>query len=206
VIYRLIGKRALDLILGTTFLVIALPILAVTSILVLTGMGRPIFFRQDRIGKDGKKFNIVKFRTMQQPSKEANGSHPDQDRIGRLGSFLRSSSLDELPSLLNVISGSMSLIGPRPLLEVYLTSYSKEQLKRHEVKPGLTGLVQVSGRNEIDWQEKFKLDLEYINNYSLCLDIKILLKTIPAVFSRKGITYPGSPSMPAFKNLSGEND
>ena len=159
------GKRVLDLALTTPVLCVSLPVQAATALAIRIRMGRPVLFRQQRPGLDGEPFEMLKFRTMLQPDPER-GLVTDADRMTGLGSFLRSTSLDELPTLWNIVRGDMSLVGPRPLLVQYLGRYSPEQARRHEVKPGLTGLAQVSGRNAISWESKFRHDVEYVDNHS----------------------------------------
>jgi lipopolysaccharide/colanic/teichoic acid biosynthesis glycosyltransferase len=159
--------------------------------------GRPILFRQRRAGQGGRLFTILKFRTM--TSAAERGSAGDEARITRLGAFLRATSLDELPELLNVLKGDMSLVGPRPLLPEYLDRYTAEQARRHEVKPGVTGLAQVNGRNEVDWGRRLALDVWYVDHRSLLLDLRILLRTFGVVFSRRGINAAGHATMPEFQ-------
>jgi sugar transferase EpsL len=162
-------------------------------------MGSPVFFQQRRPGLGGRPFPIYKFRTMNQ-ARDAQGSLlPDAQRLARFGRFLRSTSLDKLPELFNVLRGDMSLVGPRPLLMEYLPRYTLEQARRHEVKPGITGWAQVNGRNAISWEQKFKLDVWYVDNCSLWLDLKILALTVIQVFQRKGISAGGHATMPVFE-------
>jgi lipopolysaccharide/colanic/teichoic acid biosynthesis glycosyltransferase len=161
-------------------------------------MGSPVFFRQTRPGRNGIPFQMIKFRTMLDAIDSEGNSLPDSDRLTQLGSFLRSSSLDELPELWNVIKGDMSLVGPRPLLMEYLLLYSPEQARRHEVRPGVTGWAQINGRNAISWDEKFKLDLWYVDNRTLWLDLKIIWLTIQKVLKRDGISAAGEATMPKF--------
>ncbi len=174
-----------------------LPILAVTAFLVLVFEGRPVFFSQERSGLGGKPFRLVKFRSMR------NGDGPDAERLTRFGRFLRASSLDELPELFHVLSGKMSLVGPRPMPVRYLHRYSETQLRRLEVRPGITGLAQINGRNMLSWDEKFRYDVQYADFHPLWLDVKILLKTVAAVFSARGIAAEGEATMAEFKG--GEN-
>lgn len=191
-------KNLSDIVLGL-FLFIALsPLMLIISIMNLIYLGGPIFFTQKRIGLGEKPFMLYKFRTMSN-AKDSHGNYlPDEDRLGWYGSFLRRYSLDELPQVINIIKGDMSFVGPRPLLPEYLPYYSKEQAKRHDVKPGLTGLAQISGRNELSWEEKFIFDVNYVLNYDLLMDIKILYKTFFKVFSPKGISHAEHVTMPRF--------
>jgi len=161
-------------------------------------MGRPVLFKQMRPGLNAKPFYMYKFRTMTNEKDEQGNPLSDEQRLTRLGRFLRSTSLDELPELFNVLKGDMSLVGPRPLLMQYLARYTPEQARRHEVKPGITGWAQVNGRNAITWEEKFALDVWYVDNWSLWLDIKILAMTVVKVFKREGISAKGEATMPEF--------
>jgi len=176
-----------------------LPLLGVTALLVLWQHGSPILFRQNRPGLRGKPFAILKFRTMTNARDAQGNLLPDAQRLTLLGRDLRSTSLDELPELLNVLRGDMSLVGPRPLLMEYLPRYTPEQARRHEVKPGITGWAQVNGRNAISWEEKFKLDVWYVDHCSLWLDLKILALTVIQVFQRNGINATGHATMPVFE-------
>lgn len=195
---RNIIKRLID-ILGALFaLVCLLPVLIIVAASILFYMGAPVLFSQLRPGYKGRPFRLYKFRTMKN-IKDNNGNLlPDNMRLTRVGKFLRSTSLDELPELLNVLSGNMSLVGPRPLLMQYLNRYTPEQARRHEVKPGITGWAQVNGRNAISWEEKFALDLWYVDNQSVWLDMKILAMTVVKVFKREGISAAGEATMPEF--------
>jgi len=175
------------------------PIIIVEIFLISVLMGWPIFYIQTRPGVKGNLFKLYKFRTMTNKTDEKGKLLPDKQRLTRFGKFLRSTSLDELPELINVIRGDMSLVGPRPLLEEYLPLYSKEQARRHEVKPGITGWAQVNGRNTISWEEKFNYDLWYVDNVSFFLDIKILILTIIRMFQRQGISQEGHATMEKFK-------
>lgn len=195
------GKRALDLVLATPALCLSLPIQAATSLAIRVTMGRPVLFRQERPGLHGQPFEMLKFRTMLLPDPDK-GLLSDAERMTRLGSFLRSTSLDELPTLWNIVKGDMSLVGPRPLLMQYLERYSAEQARRHEVRPGLTGLAQVSGRNAISWEAKFAHDVEYVDTHTLTLDLNVILRTILQVVRRDGISADGEATMPEF---SGSN-
>src|SRR5690554_6096148 len=191
-------KRVFDIIVSVVALILLLPVFLVVMILVRIKLGSPIFFRQVRPGKDSKPFVMIKFRTMLEASDEEGNPLPDSERLTPFGQFLRSSSLDELPELWNVLKGDMSLVGPRPLLMEYLPLYSPEQYRRHEVRPGLTGWAQVNGRNSLSWEEKFRLDVWYVDNRSLWLDIKILFLTVKKVVVRDGISADGEATMPKF--------
>ncbi len=195
--YRRWGKRTFDLLVSGTGLVIVLPLLAALSLLVLVVSGRPVFFRQERPGKNGRMFALTKFRTMR-PRIPDSPSNDDAGRLTKLGRFLRATSLDELPELWCVLRGDMSMVGPRPLLMEYLPLYTEEQMRRHQVRPGITGLAQVRGRNSLDWTEKFRLDLEYVDNLSLRLDLRILLSTLVQVIFARGVSAEGHVTMPEF--------
>ena len=189
-------KRALDASVAAVGLVATAPLQAVVALAVLAKHGRPVLFRQPRPGKDGRVFELVKFRTMLLPDAQRVS---DADRLTPLGRFLRSTSLDELPTLWNVLKGEMSLVGPRPLLVQYLERYSPEQDRRHEVRPGVTGLAQVRGRNGLDWDEKLALDVEYVDHRSLALDLRILWETVAVVVLRRGISADGHVTMAEFQ-------
>jgi lipopolysaccharide/colanic/teichoic acid biosynthesis glycosyltransferase len=190
--------RGLDIILASTGIFLMTPVILVVACLVRYNLGSPVLFRQTRPGLHGQPFQMIKFRTMREAFTEDGTPLSDAERLTRLGSFLRSSSLDELPELLNVLKGDMSLVGPRPLLIEYLPLYSKRQARRHEVRPGITGWAQVNGRNALSWQEKFELDIWYVDNQSLWLNIKILFLTIWQVLRRDGISHSGEATMPRF--------
>lgn len=192
------AKRAVDVLASAAGLLATAPLTVPAAVGILATMGRPIFFRQRRPGLRGEPFDILKFRTMRnlKPGEDMLGS--DADRITRLGAFLRATSIDELPTLLNVLLGDMSLVGPRPLLMRYLERYSPEQARRHEVKPGITGWAQANGRNALTWDEKFKLDVWYVDHCSLKLDALILLKTVGKVLQRDGISAEGQATMSEF--------
>jgi lipopolysaccharide/colanic/teichoic acid biosynthesis glycosyltransferase len=191
-------KRFFEILLILILLIPIGVILITLGILVRINLGAPVFFKQKRAGKDGRQFEMIKFRTMRE-SYDSNGVPlPDAQRMTSFGNFLRSSSLDELPELWNVLKGEMSLVGPRPLLMQYLPLYSKEQARRHEVKPGITGWAQVNGRNNIGWDEKFALDVWYVDNRSSFLDVKILWLTIKKVLIRDGISSEGNATMSEF--------
>lgn len=192
-------KRAIDILGSSLGGLLISPILIIIAILIRIKLGSPIFFTQDRVGKDGKVFKIVKFRTMLEAYDKFGEPLSDKERVTSFGNFLRSTSLDELPELINVLKGDMSLVGPRPLLVEYIGLYSKEQFRRHEVRPGMTGLAQVNGRNNLNWDEKFKMDVEYVDNVNLLLDIKILFLTIFKVLKRDGISKDGHVTMDKFK-------
>ena len=196
--YRAFGKRTLDLVLTIPVLIVLGPLLLFLAGLVLATLGSPVLFRQLRPGKDGKIFRIYKFRTMADLRGSDGALLSDSLRLSRVGKVLRQSSLDELPELWNIVKGDMSLVGPRPLLVEYLDCYSETQARRHDVRPGLTGLAQVSGRNAITWEQKFLLDVWYVDNVSLALDITILLRTITGVIRRDGISAESHASMPRF--------
>jgi len=192
-------KRAFDIALGIWAAILSLPFILALMLLVRILLGSPIFFTQVRPGLHGKPFSLIKFRTMTDRRDTAGNLLPDSDRQTRFGILLRSVSLDELPELWNVLKGEMSLVGPRPLLMKYLDRYTTTQARRHEVKPGITGWAQVNGRNVITWEEKFKLDVWYVDNWSLWLDIKILFITAWKIIKREGISHPGHATMEEFK-------
>jgi sugar transferase EpsL len=205
-------KRLIDVSVSALLLVLLAPVMAIVAAGVLIDVGTPVLFRQVRPGLAGRPFTIAKFRTMRGARSGEAGMDSDEQRLTRFGRWLRASSLDELPELWNVLRGHMSLVGPRPLLMRYLPLYSPEQMRRHEVRPGLTGWAQVNGRNALSWDDKFKLDVWYVDNWSLALDLRILLLTAAAVFRREGISYENSATMPEFRgsdsrsNLSGRHD
>ena len=193
-------KRGVDVAVSAVGLVVSAPVQAVTAAVVLAAHGRPVLFRQLRPGLHGEPFELVKFRTMRHPD----ATHvSDADRLTAVGRFLRSTSLDELPTLWNVLKGEMSLVGPRPLLMEYLPRYSPEQARRHEVRPGVTGLAQVSGRNGVAWEDKFTLDVEYVDRRCLRLDMAILGRTVGSVLRRRGITGEGEATMTPFLGAPG---
>ena len=197
-------KKIFDLLLIFLSLPLTLPIYLLTMLLALTQLNFPILFRQPRTGLNGKIFNIYKFRTMTDDCDKDGILLPDELRLTKFGKFLRSTSLDELPSLWNVLKSDMSLVGPRPLLLEYLPLYSTQQARRHEVKPGITGWAQVNGRNAITWGEKFDLDVWYVDNQSIWLDIKILWLTVKKVIMRDGINQVGQSTMESFKGNDNE--
>ena len=191
-------KRLLDVAAASVGLIVAAPITAVTAMAVRQNLGSPVLFKQERPGKDEKIFTLYKFRSMRDVDLEK-GLVTDADRLTKFGKLLRSSSLDELPSLWNVLKGDMSLVGPRPLLVEYLALYTDEQRRRHLVRPGITGLAQASGRNGLEWEETFALDVEYVDNRSLGADARILLQTLLTVLRREGISYPGQATIHRFE-------
>jgi lipopolysaccharide/colanic/teichoic acid biosynthesis glycosyltransferase len=193
-----VSKRIFDLISVTLALVILSPFILLTALSVRIFLGTPILFRQQRPGYKGKPFFIYKFRTMTNASDSAGNLLPDSERLTRLGRFLRTLSLDELPELFNILRGEMSLVGPRPLLMEYLERYSPEQMRRHDVYPGLTGWAQVNGRNTITWQDKFQYDVWYVDNWSFWLDIRIILITLWKVLKREGISQEGQATTEYF--------
>jgi lipopolysaccharide/colanic/teichoic acid biosynthesis glycosyltransferase len=193
-----ITKRLFDVVVSAFGLVALTPFLVIVALLIRRKLGSPIFFRQPRPGKSGKPFQMIKFRTMLDATDKHGNPLPDDQRMTPFGSFLRATSLDELPELWNVLKGDMSLVGPRPLLMEYLPLYSKEQYRRHEARPGVTGWAQVNGRNAISWEDKFKLDVWYVDNQSFWLDLKILLLTVKKVLVRDGISGEGEVTMSKF--------
>ena len=197
--YKRLGKRLFDLVLTIPGLIALLPVLAVIALLVRVKLGSPVLFRQVRPGLHGKPFTIYKFRTMSDERNSEGNLLPDSERLTRFGRYLRSASLDELPELWNVIKGEMSLVGPRPLLTEYLPLYNNFEYRRHEVRPGITGWAQVMGRNALCWEDKFDLDVWYVDNSSLALDIKILAMTILKILKREGISQPGQATAEKFK-------
>jgi lipopolysaccharide/colanic/teichoic acid biosynthesis glycosyltransferase len=195
---RSVLKRAFDILVSAgVLLALSLPIL-ILMLFVRVKLGSPIFFRQDRPGLGGKTFRMVKFRTMTDARHPDGTLKPDAERLTRFGRLLRSTSLDELPELWNVLKGDMSLVGPRPLLVQYLARYSARQARRHEVRPGVTGWAQVNGRNAVAWDERFEMDVWYVENWSFGLDLKILVMTVAAVFRRSGVSAEGHATMPEF--------
>ena len=191
-------KRAFDVFVASIALVLLAPVLAIVALLVRAILGKPVLFRQIRPGLHGEPFEIIKFRSMFDAYDAAGNEIPEAERIGKFGSFIRATSLDELPELWNVLNGTMSLVGPRPLLTRYLDRYSPEQARRHDVRPGITGLAQVCGRNAISWEEKFELDVMYVDNHSWWMDLKILLKTATKVLTADGISTEGHATSPEF--------
>lgn len=195
-------KRGIDFILALVGLILASPVLLIAAILVRIKLGSPIFFHQARVGLNGEIFKMIKFRTMKD-AYDANGQPlPDSERLTSFGQFLRQTSLDELPELINVLKGDMSLVGPRPLLVEYLPLYSEEQMRRHNVRPGITGYAQVNGRNNISWAKKFELDVYYVNHFSLYLDIKILWQTVVKVIKQVDINQEGNVTVEKFNGMN----
>ena len=193
-----VGKRIFDLIATILGIILLSPFILLTALFVAIFLGTPLFFRQQRPGYQGRPFLIYKFRTMTAASDSTGNLLPDSERVTRLGHFLRTLSLDELPELFNILRGEMSLVGPRPLLMEYLERYSPEQMRRHDAYPGLTGWAQVNGRNAITWQDKFRYDVWYVDNWSFWLDIKIILLTLWKVVKREGISQPGQATTEYF--------
>lgn len=191
-------KRLLDITISLIALIFLLPLMLLIYLLVIINLGNPAFFLQERVGKDNKIFKMIKFRTMKNSTDKNGNLLSDNERVTKFGSFLRSFSLDELPELINILKGDMSLVGPRALLVQYLGLYNDEQIRRHEVLPGLTGWAQINGRNSITWSEKFKLDVWYVDNWSLWLDIKIFFLTFWKVLKREGINQSESVTMEYF--------
>ena len=197
--YEKYVKRALDIVLAGGALVVLSPVLAVTAVLVRTKLGSPVIFHQDRPGKDGKIFRLYKFRSMTDEKDENGNLLPDEVRLTAFGKKLRATSLDELPELWNILKGDMSVVGPRPLLVRYLPLYNEEQRHRHDVRPGLTGWAQVNGRNALSWEEKFRYDVDYVQNVSFALDAKTVLLTVKKVFCREGISSDSAATMEEFR-------
>jgi lipopolysaccharide/colanic/teichoic acid biosynthesis glycosyltransferase len=195
-------KRVFDFFISLGVLIVLLPVIIVITLLVSFKLGLPILFTQGRPGLNGNIFRMLKFRTMFDSKDEEGNQFPDNQRMTKFGAFLRSTSLDELPGLLNVLIGDMSLVGPRPLLVEYLPLYNKKQARRHNVRPGITGWAQVNGRNAISWEEKFELDVWYVDNQSFILDLKILLLTVKKVFNRDGVTANGHVTIEPFRGSS----
>jgi sugar transferase EpsL len=195
-------KRLFDFFGALLALLLLCPVLILLAVMVKLKLGGPVIFQQARPGIDGDAFNILKFRSMTDKRDVAGDLLPDEQRLVPFGRFLRSTSLDELPELFNVLKGDMSLVGPRPLLMEYLPRYSDRQARRHEVRPGITGWAQINGRNALSWEEKFELDVWYVDNQSLWLDIKILFKTVLQVLKRDGISHGEEATMPRFKGAN----
>jgi lipopolysaccharide/colanic/teichoic acid biosynthesis glycosyltransferase len=196
---QLILKQIIDIFISLTGLIVISPIFLLISIMIYFKLGSPVFFIQKRPGKNEKIFKMIKFRTMLDAKDKGGNLLPDKKRLISFGKFLRSSSLDELPELINVLKGEMSLVGPRPLLVEYLSLYNEHQARRHEMRPGITGLAQVNGRNAISWEDKFDYDVKYIDNFSLLLDLKIIIKTFSKVFKREDINNQDHATMSKFK-------
>ena len=198
-LYRLYFKRPMDFILSLLAIIILSPVFILTGILIRTKLGSPILFKQNRPGLEEKIFTMYKFRTMTDQKDENGELLPDHIRLTKFGKMLRATSLDELPELFNILKGDMSIIGPRPLLVQYLSLYNVHQKRRHEVRPGLSGYAQVNGRNSISWEEKFDLDVQYVDNVTFVNDVKIIMLTIKKVFIRDGISSESSVTMEAFE-------
>ena len=196
-------KRGVDLLVAGSALILLLPVFAVVAFVVRIRIGSPVIFRQSRPGRHGEVFEILKFRTMSEERDRSGSLLPDVERLSSFGALLRSTSLDELPEFVNVLRGEMSIVGPRPLLEQYLPLYSPEQARRHDVRPGLTGWAQVNGRNALTWDEKFALDVWYVDNRTLWLDLRILGRTLRSVVERKGIAGEGTPTAQLFTGNNG---
>lgn len=192
-------KRTLDLILSLMALIVLMPLMIIIGILVRINLGSPIIFKQKRPGKNEKVFTLYKFRTMTDKRDIDGNLLPDEYRLTKFGKFLRSTSLDELPELINIIKGDMAIVGPRPLLVEYLPYYTEEEKHRHDVRPGLTGLAQINGRNSIEWEKKFEEDIKYINKITFIQDTKIVLKTFIKVFKKDGINQEGNATMGKFE-------
>ena len=197
-LYRLYFKRPMDFILSLLAIIILSPVFIITGILVRTKLGSPILFKQNRPGLDEKIFTMYKFRTMTDQKDENGELLPDHIRLTKFGKMLRATSLDELPELLNILKGDMSIIGPRPLLVQYLPLYNTHQQRRHEVRPGLSGYAQVNGRNSISWEDKFDLDVQYVDNVTFINDVKIIILTLKKVFVKDGISSGSSATMEVF--------
>jgi lipopolysaccharide/colanic/teichoic acid biosynthesis glycosyltransferase len=202
--YVRFGKRTFDVTVAGSALLLFLPLLAAISVIVRMTLGRPVFFRQRRPGLNGDPFTLVKFRSLAERHDHQGRPLPDADRLTRVGRVLRGTSLDELPELWNVLSGNMSLVGPRPLLMEYLPRYSPRHARRHAVKPGITGLAQVNGRNELPWEERFELDVFYAERISLWLDLRILARTVWLVIAGRGISEPGHATAQEFRGAEGQ--
>ncbi len=201
-VIQMAAKRLFDVIGASLALVLLSPLIAAIAVIVRTRTGSPVFFRQIRPGRNGEPFEIIKFRTMTDERAADGELLPDEERMVDAGRRLRRWSLDELPELVNVVAGDMSLVGPRPLLMEYMSRYTAEQARRHEVRPGVTGLAQVSGRNDLPWERRFELDVWYVDNWSMWLDLKILWRTVGQVVTGRGISEQGSATMTPFDGSS----
>ena len=197
-----LSKRFLDVVGALVVGLLFAPIMVLIAMAIALTMGRPVLFRQRRCGRGGRYFEIIKFRTMLDATDTAGRLLPDSERLTRLGQFLRSTSLDELPEFWNVMVGEMSFVGPRPFLAEYLPHYTPEQMRRHLVRPGITGWSQVNGRNALSWEDRFKRDTWYVDNCSMWLDLKIIVMTVATVLRRDGISHQGGATMPNFQDLS----
>ncbi len=202
ILYHQYGKRLCDIFIAAVALLMSAPAVLILAFIVRAKLGAPVLFRQQRPGLGGKPFTMYKFRTMTDAHDAHGNLLPDADRLLAFGRFLRSTSLDELPELINVIKGEMSIVGPRPLLMQYLDRYSPEQMRRHEVKPGITGWAQIKGRNTLSWKQKFELDVWYVEHQSFWLDLKIIVLTLWKVLKREGISQPGQATMEEFLGIS----
>lgn len=196
--YEKYVKRTVDFLLSLVSIIILSPVLLILAVVVRIKMGSPIVFSQSRPGINGKIFKMYKFRTMTNEKDENGNLLPDEMRLNKFGSFLRSTSLDELPELFNILKGDMAIVGPRPLLVEYLPLYTRKQARRHEVRPGMTGYAQVHGRNELSWEKKFELDVEYVDNVTFVNDLRIIFKTVKTVLKREGISSETSKTMEKF--------
>lgn len=199
-----VAKRVFDVVGAAIGLLLLSPVLILVAIMVRRKIGSPVLFRQERVGLKGQSFEILKFRTMTNETDDEGRLLPDELRLPKFGSFLRSSSLDELPELVNVIRGEMSLVGPRPLVARYLERYTPDQARRQLARPGITGLAQVKGRNVLAWEDRFALDVDYVTNWNFALDLSILLQTVSAVLKRDGISTEGHATAPEFMGLAEE--
>ncbi len=193
-----LSKRIFDILISSLAMILLSPLFLILALLIKTQLGSPILFHQTRPGYSGKLFRIHKFRTMNHKTDSEGNLLPDSQRLTRLGKFMRATSLDELPELINVLFGEMSLVGPRPLLTAYLDRYSPEQMRRHEMRPGITGWAQIHGRNALEWQQRFKMDVWYVDNWTFWLDLKILALTVWKVLCREGINQPGQATTQEF--------
>lgn len=197
-IYRSVIKRILDIILALIGLIVLSPVFLIVMVLVRVKLGSPVFFHQDRPGKDGRIFGLLKFRSMTDAT-DANGNLlPDAERLPKFGRLLRATSLDELPEFVNILKGDMSFVGPRPLLVRYLPYYTEEEMHRHDVRPGLTGLAQIHGRNALNWEDRFRYDLDYVEHCSLALDASIVLQTVGKVLHHSGVQSGAEQTIPDF--------
>lgn len=202
--YRRFIKRPMDLVLSLITIIVLIPVFLIVALLVSTKLGSPVIFKQKRPGLNEKIFTLYKFRTMTDEIDKFGELLPDETRLTKFGKFLRSTSLDELPELFNILIGDMSIVGPRPLLVQYLPLYDDHQKRRHEVRPGLTGYAQINGRNAISWEDKFNLDVDYVDNVSFIMDFKIIIFTLKKVIVKEGISSNTSATMEAFKGSTNE--
>jgi sugar transferase EpsL len=204
--YATCGKRALDVAVGSALLVLALPVISVLTVAVRLAIGRPVFFVQERPGRGGRVFRLIKFRSMTEARDHEGRLPPDDQRLNRFARVLRRTSLDELPEILNVLKGDMSLVGPRPLLVDYLARYTHEQARRHEVRPGLTGWAEVNGRNALSWEDRFLLDVWYVDHVSLALDLRTIARTALKVITGEGVSEPGHATKSEFRGSTASKD